>query len=170
MGRSVIIPDKTYSAPLTAQQKKLATYVGRGMNWGQAALKAGYASEQTAYTLNKDPRVLALVAEEQKKHEAVVNMSREKVMNGFLEAVEIARLQAEPATMVKAWSEVARMCGYYAPETRKIDISISAKRLVDKFETMSDEELLKYAEKDIIDVEAKLLEAPESEAAGPAAE
>ena len=164
MARSVIIPDRTYSAPLTAQQRKAAQFVGRGMTWAEATVKAGYSSPSSSSELSKDPRVLEIVNYERKKHEEVVNMTREKVMNGFLEAVEIARLQAEPATMVKAWSEVARMCGYYAPETRKIDISISAKRMVDKFETMSDEELLKYAEKDIIDVEAKLLEAP----AGPA--
>lgn len=102
--------------------------------------------------LSTDPRFQAVVAKERRKNELVIEMTREKAMNGFMEAVEMARIQADPATMIKGWTEIARMCGYYAPDTKKIEVSVSAKRLVDKFETMSDDELLKYAEKDIIDV------------------
>jgi len=152
MSRSVISPVRTYTAPLNPKQRKVAQLVGAGESWASATRKAGYAHEASAVPLKKDPRVLELVAKEQSKHEAVLQMSREKVMNGLMEAVDIARIQAEPATMVKAWAEIARMCGYYAPEARKIDISISAKRLVDKFETMSDDELLKHAEKEVLEL------------------
>lgn len=142
-----------FVAPLTPKQRKVAELVGRGSSWNQAAKDAGYsqgASNVSAW--KEDPRIMAIVEAERAKNEAVVNMDRKRVMEGFLEAVDIARVQADPATMIKAWVEVARMCGYFAPETRKIDISISAKRMVDKFETMSDEELLKYADQNVIDI------------------
>jgi phage terminase small subunit len=47
--------------------------------------------------------------------------------------------------MIAGWREIAKMLGYYEPERRKIDVSVSAKRMVDQFETMSDEELLRLA-------------------------
>ena len=75
-----------------------------------------------------------------------LEITREKVMRGLLEAVEIARLQADPAALVRAWSELARMCGYYAPERKQVDVSVSAKRMVDQFEAMSDAELLQLAD------------------------
>lgn len=172
MRKSVLTPEArsesrepSYTAPLTPKQRKVAQLVGRGDSWNAAALKAGYsqgASNVAAW--KNDPRILAIIAAEQKKNEETVDMSRKKVMDGFLEAIDIARIQADPTAMIKGWTEVAKMCGYYAPDTKKVEISISAKRLVDKFETMSDEELLKYAEKDIIDVlptEPKALEAPD---------
>jgi len=160
MPRSALTPEAReasrkpeFVAPLTPRQRKVAELVGRGESWNQAALQAGYANGASNVTAwREDPRIQSIVSTERAKNESVVNMDRKKVMEGFLEAIDIARLQADPATMIKAWSEVARMCGYYAPETKKIDISISAKRMVDKFETMSDEELLKYADQNVIDV------------------
>lgn len=150
------LPDgdaRTFGGSLTPKQRKVAKLVGQGESWNSAAKKAGYASGSSNIAVWKtDPRMMSIVAAEQKKNELVADMSRKKVMDGFLEAIDIARIQADPTAMIKGWTEVAKMCGYYAPDTKKIDISISAKRLVDKFETMSDEELLKYAEKDIIDL------------------
>lgn len=159
MPRSALTPlrdpdrEKTYVAPLTPRQRKVAELVGRGETWNKAALTAGYSQgASNVSTWKEDPRIQSIIQAERAKNEAVVNMDRKRVMEGFLEAVDMARIQADPATMIKAWTEVARMCGYYAPETKKIDISISAKRMVDRFETMSDEELLKYAEQNVIDV------------------
>ncbi len=160
MPRSALTPqareasrNPEFVAPLTARQRKVAELVGRGSSWNQAAKDAGYAQGASNVSMwREDPRIQSIVEVERTKNEAVVNMDRKRVMEGFLEAVDIARVQADPATMIKAWAEVARMCGYYAPETRKIDISISAKRMVDKFETMSDEELLKYADQNVIDI------------------
>ena len=38
------------------------------------------------------------------------------------------------------------MCGYYAPVKQQVDVSVSAKRMVDQFEAMSDAELLRLAD------------------------
>jgi hypothetical protein len=75
-------------------------------------------------------------------------MTRKQVMDGFKEAIDMAKVQAEPATMVSGWREIARMCGYYAPEKREINVNITAKRAVDQLETLSDDELLEIIEKD----------------------
>ena len=118
-------------------------------NGTQAAIRAGYApasAYSAAHRLLKKDEIRAAVAERQGEMAEELEISREKVMRGLLEAVEIARLQADPGAMVKAWSEIARMCGYYAPVKQQVDVSVSAKRLVDKFEVMSDAELLRLAD------------------------
>jgi len=86
------------------------------------------------------------LAEKRAQTAEELEITREKVMRGLLEAVEIARLQADPAALVRAWSELARMCGYYAPERKQVEVSVSSKRMVDQFEAMSDAELLQLAD------------------------
>ena len=114
-----------------------------------AAIRAGYSARSahvTACRMLKDRVVQAAVAERQDEIAEELEISREKVMRGLLEAVEIARLQADPAALVKAWSELARMCGYYAPVKQRVDVSVSAKRMVGQLELLSDVQLLRLAE------------------------
>ena len=121
----------------------------RDQNGTQAAIRAGYAPGSayvTASRLLRNAQVSAAVAEKQEEMADELDLSRERVMRGLLEAVEVSRLQADPSAMVKAWSEIARMCGYYAPVKQRVDVSVSAKRLVDQFEAMSDAELLRLAD------------------------
>lgn len=66
---------------------------------------------------------------------------------GLLDAVEAARLQGDAGAMIRGWSEIGRLMGYYAPERQiKIHANIAAKRVIDKLETLSDQELLKLVE------------------------
>jgi len=85
-------------------------------------------------------------------------MTRKKVMDGMLEAIEMAKLQAEPATMVNGWREIGRMCGYYAAERKILDINITAKRAVDQLEMLSDGELLEMIERDSDLIEGEFTE------------
>lgn len=153
-------PPDQRTGPLTDKQKALARYVGRGMSWEAAKVKAGFSPNSAMQYYKEDPRIQALIRAEQARSERVADMDRKKVMDGFAEAIEMARIQADPATMIKGWTEIAKMCGYYAAETKKIEVSLSAKRLVDKFETMSDDELLKWAEKEVVDVDFREVEEP----------
>jgi len=63
-------------------------------------------------------------------------------MVGFLEAVEMAKIQAVPSDMIAGWREIAKMCGYYAPEVKKIEINVTTRRVIDQMETLSDDDLL----------------------------
>jgi phage terminase small subunit len=134
-------------APLTEKQRALARNVGQGLSWANAAVKAGFSANSAMSYYQQDPRIQAAIRAEQARFEKVNDMDRKRVMDGFVEAIEMARIQSDPTAMIKGWTEVAKMCGYYAPETKKIEVSVSAKRLIDKLETMSDDELLRYAEK-----------------------
>ncbi len=139
---------------LSPQQKKFVAARAKGMAPPEAAEAAGYAYAKVAgYEYARKPNIIAAVQKEFKRAERVSDMSKKKVMDGMLEAIEHAKLMSEPMTQIAGWREVAKMCGYYEPTKVQLDVSVSAKRLFSKFETMSDEELLRLAETEIIEVE-----------------
>jgi hypothetical protein len=142
---------------LTDQQRLFVDQIIKGKAPGVAARIAGYANpEIQGHAIVKSPKVQAAIKYLYKKHEKASDMTRKKVMDGMLEAIDMARMQADAGVMVSGWREIGRMCGYYAPEVKKIDISISAKRVIDKLETLSDEDLLQLVEESsqIIEVQA----------------
>ena len=79
-------------------------------------------------------------------------MTRQRVLDGLLEAVELARERADPTAMISAWREIGRLCGYYAPERVRIGVQASGPNSI--FSRMSDGELLAIAEGGRTDGEA----------------
>ena len=63
-----------------------------------------------------------------------------------MDAIQIARMNADPTAMIKGWSEVGKILGHYAPEVKKVELSVGQQRLQSKYEAMTDEELLEIAE------------------------
>jgi phage terminase small subunit len=144
---------------LSEQQAIFVAAIVKGDQPGLAARKAGYKSpEVNGHTVLKSAKVQAAIKYSYAKYAAAAQMTRKKVMDGLLEAINIAKIQADPGVMVAGWREIGKMCGFYAPEVRKIDISVTTRRVVDQLEVLSDEELLK-----IVDESADVLEGVASE-------
>jgi len=138
---ALIDPDK----PLTDKQKGFVKFWAAGESLMSAAYKAGYdeSSLTYAYRLAKQPNVLKLYEEEKRLYEEASNMSRKKVMDMLVEAYDMAKLMAEPASMVSAAREIGKMCGYYEPVAKKVDITVNGKALTKRLDAMSDEDLAK---------------------------
>lgn len=133
---------------MNSRQMKYAELRAEGMPVSAAARAAGFkGGGNNAQRLEQDNRIQAEIAKVKKTNADVLALTRKEVLEGFLEAVDIGRTQGDPHAMVKGWTEIGKMCGFYAPEVKNINLSVSAKRLVDKFETMTDAELLQLAEK-----------------------
>lgn len=129
--------------PLTEMQMMFVRHWAAGESILSASARAGYSDHGTyAYRLAKEPAVIRIYEREKKLYEAACQMTRKKVMDGFLEAAEMARLQADPTAMVGAWREVGKMCGYYEPVRKTIDVNING-QITAKVERMDDETLLK---------------------------
>lgn len=144
---------------LTDKQKMFVDGLLRGQTQTIAARSAGYSDPSIAANrLLKMSKIHEGLAYLQRKYEKSSQMTRKKVMDGLLEAIDMAKLQAEPATMVNGWREIGRMCGYYAAEKRVIDINITARRAVDQLETLSDAELLEMIDKDSDMIEGEFAE------------
>ena len=133
---------KSPNRHLTEMQQMFVRHWAAGESILSASARAGYADGGTyAYRLVKDPVIVELYEKEKKAYEAACQMTRKKVMDGFLEAAEMAKLQADPTAMTGAWREVGKMCGYYEPVRKTIDVNVNG-TITQKVEKLSDDMLL----------------------------
>lgn len=139
-----------YSALPPKQAKFVSEYL-RGGNGTRAAIEAGYAAGSahvSASRLLKNDKVAAAVRTSRCELEAKHEMSRDRVVEELLGAIEIAKANGDTGAMIRGWSEVGKLMGYYQPnKTTQIHVNISAKRIIDQLETMSDAELLQEVER-----------------------
>lgn len=159
----LIDPDK----PLTEKQKLFVKFWAEGDSIPGASRRAGYADgAQMAYRMVHMPNVLALKAKYAAAYEETAQMDRKQVMDGFKEAIEMARLMAEPANMIAGWREIGKMCGYYAPVEARVKVDVSGNIVLDKMNSLTDAELLKIISQGVSYASPQLLsdETPVGEA------
>ena len=149
-----ITAERPRSILLTAQQAAFVDAKMLGKDNIDAARAAGYKSPITqGNNIEKTASVQAALAAARDELSSAAQITRADVIDGFMEAINMAKLAADPTAMIKGWSETAKVLGLYAPEVKKVEISGSQKRLQSKYEAMSDMELL-----DIIEGRVKLIE------------
>ena len=145
--------------PLTTQQRLFVQHWAKGETIPNAMARAGYNDQPSyGYRMAKMPNILALYNEEKAKYEEAAQMTRQRVMDGLLEAVEMAKLMAEPATMVSGWREIGKMCGYFEPKKVDINVNVTGNVIHQRLNQLSDAELLKIIQEQGA---GPLLDAPE---------
>lgn len=145
------------------QQQEWLDYIKSGLSPVQAATAAGYKDpKHSAIRLQKldwAKKELANLAAVQAKE---MQMSREKVQEGILDAIELARIGGktgpDPSAMIRGWAEINRMCGFYAPEKKQLELTTAQKRLRTDFETLPDDKLLEMIEGEVIEGECERLD------------
>lgn len=129
--------------PLTEKAKLFARYWAQGESITSASARAGYQDGGSfAYRLTRYPQVIALYNAEKAKYEEACQMTRKRVMEGLLDGIEMAKLEGTSLGVIAGWREIGKMCGYYEPVTRKVDITISGNVQMDRLNKLSDAELL----------------------------
>lgn len=96
-----------------------------------------------------NPKVRIAIAAERAKYEAAADITRRKVIDGIIEAIDMARLQADPATMIGGWKEIGKLCGHYEPTKTQLVVTFQGRATLEKLEQMSDTELLKLSSQEI---------------------
>ena len=129
---------------LTAKQARfIQEYLVDG-NGTAAAVRAGYsphsAREIASETLAK-PAVAAALREKQAEVSVSLEITRDGVIRGFLDAFEMAKTDRNPAVMVSAASSLAKLLGFYAVETKRIEVSAEGQGAIRRLEAMTDAEL-----------------------------
>jgi hypothetical protein len=132
---------------LTSMQSTLVDATLQGKDRVAACAAAGYSQpfKQQNVPFKSEAVQLAL-HEARKELSSAAQITRADVIDGFMEAINVARLAADPASMIKGWSETAKVLGLYAPEVKKIEMSMNQQRLKSKFESMSDADLVEIIE------------------------
>lgn len=137
-----ITAERPKSIILTEKQDKFVSAILEGKDRAVAASLAGYGANH-AYNAEKTVAVQEALRAARDELSSAAQISRADVIDGIMEAINLARLAADPASMIKGWTEVGKMLGHYAPEVKRLEITDNQKRLASKFEAMTDEDLLK---------------------------
>lgn len=141
------------------QKDFVYAFVHLNKNLTHAAIHAGFKDPQaTSSKLMKLPHVRALVAKEREDFAVKNRMTKKKVMDGFIEAIDMAKIKADPIAMIAGWREIARMCGYFEPTRHQIQVSVAGKIVVEKLQTLSDADLLRLADGDSNVLDAEIIE------------
>lgn len=132
---------------LTSMQADFVDATLQGKDAIAAAAAAGYAEPRsTGQVVLKSQAVQLALREARDELSSAAQITRADIINGFMEAINVARLAGDPASMIKGWSETAKVLGLYAPEVKKIEMSMNQQRLQSKFESMSDADLVEIIE------------------------
>lgn len=154
--------DLNPDAPLTEMQRLfVVNMVDNSMTQTAAARAAGFSTPGTmANLLMKHPKIERAIAERRAEYAAASQVTKKRVIDGFLESIEMAKVKADPLTMIAGWREVGKMCGFYEPTKTKVEVSVNGKVLFDRMNAMTDEELLRLAGEDpnVLDGHVTLIE------------
>jgi phage terminase small subunit len=142
---SELQPKAKVGKPLTEQQRLFVRFhVHEQMNVSASARAAGYKGNVGAAgaELMKNPNVQHAIALAREEYQIASQITRKKVIEGMQEAIDLARLQSEPATMIAGWREIGRICGLYEPTKTRMEVSVNGSVTLQRLETMTDAELL----------------------------
>ncbi len=142
MAKSVII----ISMLLTAKQSRFTDEYLVDFNGTQAAMRAGYsrrAARQIATENLIKPAIRAVIQQKQAETAQRLQITRDDVIRGLVSAVDLARGQGDPRSMIRACREIGKMLGYYdgRPEEQGRGAEAEAE-LVRRYELMTEAELL----------------------------
>lgn len=131
---------------LTEMQSAYVDNVLDGKPKGESALAAGYAFPTQAQAAERSEEVKAAIREARAELSSAAQIKRVDMIEVLIQAIDMARMMADPMGMIAGAREVGKMLGLYAPEEKKIDLTVNQQRLRTQFEGMSDQELLDVIE------------------------
>ena len=130
---------------LSVRQEKFVEHYALCGNAAEAARLAGY-SARTARVIGPEnltkPAVKAALAARQQAFQEELKVTKDDVLTGILNAIQLAKEQQNPAAMISGLAQIAKLCGFYEPDVSRIEISGETLRLKHQFAAMSDDELL----------------------------
>lgn len=135
----------TVSKPLTAKQSRFIDEYMVDMNGAAAAERAGYSkktSRAIACELLTKPDIQAELQARGAALARKLEVTREGVVHGLLEAFELAKADRQPAAMVSAARELGKLMGFYEPTRVRVDLDADGQGQMARFEAMSDQELI----------------------------
>ena len=139
-GAEQIDPNK----PLTEKQKLFVKFWAEGDSIHSASQRAGYADGGAlAYRMIRMPHILKVYNAEKLAYEEASGHTRKSVMDMLQESFDMAKLLAEPSSMVAAAREIGKMCGYYAPVETRLKVDVQGNVVHQRLSNLSDAELLK---------------------------
>jgi phage terminase small subunit len=140
------------SVILNARQEAFVDARASGLKVKDAMSVAGMKPHDgTGNALEKHPAISQALLQERAKNAKMLGLKRDDILQGFMDAIEQAKTLADPMSQIAGWREIAKVCGFYAPEVKKVEISGAGRRILDKMASLPYEELLQIAQGDVIE-------------------
>lgn len=112
---------------LPAKQQAFVDWIATGLTPTAAARKSGYShAPQRGGELLINPAIRLHIEYHQAQHAKEMGMTRERIQEGLLEAIDVARELGDAGSMIRGWAEVARVTGLNAPAKQEVDITVNA--------------------------------------------
>ena len=143
---------------ITQKEKLLAEALFGGLPKTVAKKHAGYAPATSIDDVMKKPNVAKYFKYLNSTSKRKVHFTREMVAEGMFEAIEDAKLIADPMAQIRGWAEIGKMYGHYAPEVKKIVVTTDQQQLLDEVAIASTEELVQIAEAPALEGDFEILE------------
>ena len=92
-----------------------------------SAIAAGFSVKGASVAgtrMLRNVRVQEALQAQQSADATRLSLRREDVLAALLEAVNQARVQSNPAAMVSGLREIGKMMGFYAVETKRVDLNV----------------------------------------------
>lgn len=136
--------------------KQQAMYVAnrmRGHTRQESAIMAGYAdSEHAGRQVEESPAVQSELAKARAAAAAEGDVTAASIVEGLRRAADMAETMSDPQAMVRAYSELGKFLGLYAPEVKKVDHNhMIDKTSAEAIKALSDAELMRLAHGRVID-------------------
>ena len=160
---TIPVPKRVQHRILNEQERRFVHALAWDQMTKPAALQAaginsGGDASRTADRYLKREHVRVALANELAEFARASAITKKKVIDGMIEAIEMAKIQADPLTMISGWREVGKICGFYAPSRAEITLSVNAMHMQNRLATMSDEELLRLTGEDADALDAEFRE------------
>jgi|JI10StandDraft_1071094.scaffolds.fasta_scaffold636558_1 phage terminase small subunit len=120
-------------------------------NGAGAAVRAGYAPKSahvTASRLLRKANVADAVRVLEVETETELRVTRSRVISELHNAIELARVRNDVSAMISGWREIAKLCGYYAPQMRAVSLTASGSLLLRQLQDLPDSALVEMADAD----------------------
>lgn len=142
----VIIPrmEQLIYQELSPQQRTAVEALTMGMNKRQAAEKANVHVATVAKWL-KQSHIQRYMSQLQTDTSDMISVTKPKVVQMLMEAIEDAKLQADPGVQIKGLRELGLMLGFYAPEEKRISYTNTEAQIQRSLTEMSEKDLLAMA-------------------------
>jgi DNA-binding CsgD family transcriptional regulator len=143
---SVKKPRPASSVLLTDRDRAIADAVLDNKTMKDVAAEAGCTPDTASKVVKTSHDVQGYIEDHRREISNATQLKRADMIAGMMEAIDVARLAADPGSMIRGWSEIGKALGFYAPEKVEVTLNINQRNIQSKFEVMSDDQLLAIAE------------------------
>ena len=146
------------SAVTQQRHETMAAALLEGKPPAQAAAEAGYANPKGSANTAQHPDIQRALSIARSEVMESAKITQAEIVEGIKEAIDLARLSADPGSMIRGYSEIAKICGLNAPEKKVVEHTIGGRNIVSKYEIMSDEDLVALLERPAIEGESSRIQ------------